>query len=282
MSDWNMSGDGQTHTAAGVGAASPAGTSVAGSVTVHTKGSWVSLGTNGGESGLLSVQTHGVSAWTAPGFPPEQVKVLLDVGFDTGTTTAVISDLLVYHPSTLVGQSASAVASFPVHVPAGTTLYGRAQAADGTPVTLGVSASLSACGWGTSAGPQVVATWGTSSGASDGTNVVPGTAPAWGAYSELTSSSTTRADWLVVAVGCPGSFPFAGFTHNYLLEVAVGAGGSEQTLFSFPVTVNELGFVGQPYLPPRPVAIPVGTRVAVRATTSTTGPNLTVAAYATG
>jgi hypothetical protein len=49
-----------------------------------------------------------------------------------------------------------------------------------------------------------------------------------------------------------------------------------------PVTVNELGQVTQPYSPALPVSIPAGSRIAARATTSTGGPNLTVAVYTAG
>lgn len=282
MSDWYISGDGQVHTSVGASAAAPVGTSVAGSAVAHTKGSWVSLGTAGSESGLLIVNVHGAVSWTAPGSPPAQIISLLDVGVDAGTTTAVVPNLLVYHPSALVGKPLAASFCLPVNVPTASALYARCQSADGNPVTLGVSAALVHCGWGASAAPQRVEALGVSTGSSDGTNVTPGTAPSWGSYAELSAATANRADWLVVAVGCPGSFPAAGNSHNYLVQIAVGGSGSEVTLTTLPVTVNSLGQVTQPYGPALPVAIPAGTRVSARATTSTTGPNLTVAAYAAG
>lgn len=282
MADWYISGDGQSHTSVGLSAAAPAGTSVAGSGVAHTKGAWVSLGTTGGESGLLSVHAHGAVSWSAPGSPPDQTISLLDIGFDAGTTTAVIPNLLVYHPAALVGSPAAAVFALPVHVPAGSALYARCQSADGNAVTLGVSCSLAASGWGASAAPQRVEALGASTGSSDGTNVTPGAAPSWGSYAELSPATANRADWLVVAAGCPGSFPATGATHNYLVQIAVGAAASEVTVLTVPVTVNELGQVTQPYSPALPVAIPAGTRVSARATTSTGGPNLTVAAYTAG
>lgn len=282
MSDWNMSGDGQSHTTVGVSAAAPTGTSVAGSAVAHTKGSWVSLGSTVGESGLLTVHVHGAASWTAPGSPPAQTISLLDIGFDASTTTAVIPNLLVYHPASLVGDAAVASFSLPVNLPAAAAVYARCQSADGNPVTLKASFTVSACGWGASAAPQRVEALGVSTGSSDGTNVVPGTAPSWGSYSQLTAATANRADWLVLAVACPGSFPAAGDTHNYLVQVAVGAAASEVNVLTLPVTVNAIGQVTLPYSHPVPVAIPVGSRVSVRATTSTAGPNLTVAAYTAG
>ncbi len=282
MADWYISGDGQVHESVGASAAAPAGTSVAGSGVAHTKGSWTSLGSTGGESGLLVVHTHGVVSWTAPGSPPEQVISLIDIGVDAGTTTAIVPNLLSYHPSDLVGDPLAASFCLPLNVATGSALYARCQSADGNAVTLGVSVSLVHCGWAASAAPQRVEALGVSTGSSDGTNVTPGAAPSWGSYVELSPSTANRADWLVVALACPGSFPAAGATHNYLVQIATGAAASEVVLFTLPVTVNSLGQVTQPYGPAMPVSVPAGTRVAARATTSTGGPNLTVAAYTAG
>jgi hypothetical protein len=238
VADWSMFGDGQDHASAGVSAAAMIGTAVVGSGTQHTKGSWASLGATVGESGFLLVQVHGVNSWTPPGSPPSQVLSLLDIGFNTGTTSVVIPNLMVYHPASLVGQCNTALAAFRVHVPAGQTLYARCQSADGNPVTLQVSALTAMSGWGSSSGVQSVEAWGVSTGNSDGTTIPPANAPSWGSYVELTPASTVRADWLTVAVGCPGSFPSAGTTHNYLIEIAEGGMGSETTLFTNPATVN--------------------------------------------
>jgi hypothetical protein len=242
----------------------------------------VSLGTAGSESGLLVVNVHGAASWTAPGSPPAQTISLLDIGFDGTTTTAILNNLLVYHPSSLVGDTLTQCFCLPVHLPTAAALYARCQSADGNPVTLGVSAGLVHCGWAASSGAQRTESLGLSTGSSDGTNVVPGTAPTWGSYAELSAATANRSDWIVLAVGCPGSFPSAGTAHNYLVQVAVGAAASEVNILTLPVTVNSLGQVTQPYSPPLPFSIPAGTRVSVRATTSTTGPNLTVAAYLAG
>jgi hypothetical protein len=282
VSDWYISGDGQIQSLVGDSAGAPGGTAVAGSGIAHTKGSWVSVGTGGDESGLLVVNCYGASAWTAPGSPPSQTISLLDIGVDGATTTAIISNLLVYHPSALVGQGAVSSFALPVNVPTGSAFYARCQSADGNPVSLKVSVGLVHCGWGASAGNQRVESLGVSTGSSDGTNVVPGAAPTYGAYAQLTGATAGRSDWLVLAVGCPGSFPSAGTTHNYLIQVGLGAAASEVVFATIPVTVNSLGQVTQAYTPPMPASIPAGTRVAVRATTSTGGPNLTVAAYLAG
>jgi hypothetical protein len=136
---------------------------------------------------------------------------------------------------------------------------------------------------GASAPGNVIQTWGADTAATDGTNVAPGTAPAFGSYAQLAASTDSHADWVVLCFAMPGSYPVANTTHAYLADLAVGAAASEVVIVpKIPLAFNSDGMALMAFTPPLPVSIPAGSRVSVRTATSTAGPNLSAVAYAIG
>jgi len=155
----------------------------------------------------------------------------------------------------------------PFHIPAGTRIAARSQSTTGSAtVTVGVTLvggeGLLMC--------ERCETWGANTADSGGTSVDAGaSANTKGtSYAQLTASSGIDARYLVVCVG--NALNGAAATANFLLDISIGAGGSEVVIVpDLHYLTTSLTHFPAPAFIAFPCNIPAGTRVAVRSQSST-------------
>ncbi len=282
MADFSLQGDGQDYYQADrAPGTTPIGTQCVSSGSDNTKGAWATLPATTFDSSWLMVHLNQIVSVT--GVPAATVKVLLDIGIGPpGSEQVIVPDLSWMQTSDLVGQAVNATFMLPLALPSGAALSIRCQSSTGAPVTVTASYTAIASGWCASAGHNDIEAFGVVAATSEGTNITPGNG-IWGSYVELTASSSFKTDWLAISAQIRGSYPLPNTTHEYLLDIAVGGAGAEVTLIdSLPLAFNEQGLVLNSLIPPLPVSIPAGSRVACRLATTTVGTNLSVIAYAIG
>ena len=104
-------------------------------------------------------------------------------------------------------------------------------------------------------------TSGAATAASDGATVTAGALNTKGSWAELAAATALAGDLLIVQ---PGACSAAA---DYLVDIGIGAAGSEQTIVSnlFIRGDSSNDCVSTAMTLPLPIAIPAGTRLAVRA-----------------
>lgn len=191
--------------------------------------------------------------------------VLVDVAVGAAASETIIVNNLV-GPN--VGNGECTQYYIPLPIPAGTRLSARCQAVGASDVSkIGVTlASGHPLGW--SGGS--VTTYGANTTDSGGVSVDPGgTANTKGAYSELTSSTTYDHRALILAIGEQNNFVRS--SSGFRIDLAVGAGGSEQIIIPDILMAQSAG--GDNFMPRSfhfRTHIPAGSRIAVRAQCSIT------------
>lgn len=159
-------------------------------------------------------------------------------------------------------NSAGYSAYFPIRIPAGTRISAAAQDATGGGTnTIRVAVRLHSAS-DFNAGYQVV-TYGGST--SDGTTVDPGgTINTVGSWVQMTAATTAFHNGLLIYYNANVNTAMTAAT--WLLNVAIGAGGSEQTIISGIGIGAEVTYDGytQIYSPLIPISIPIGTRIALQ------------------
>ena len=152
---------------------------------------------------------------------------------------------------------------FPISIPSGTRISARCQS-DGASAPLDVTVTLLAQGFLPSSPLSRVEAWGVDAATSRATSIDPGgSADTKGSWAELVASTAFDARGILVATV---SSNIIRADSRWLLDIATGAGGSEQVLLGdFMLIGDDLKDQIRPaQFPFLPVYIPAGSRVAVR------------------
>ena len=256
MASWPAVYDsGRWETSGAATAASDGATVTAGAL--NTKGSWAELAAATALAGdLLIVQ---------PGACSAAADYLVDIGIGAaGSEQTIVSNLLI-----CAGKGPGAWFGcpivLPISIPAGTRLAARAQATTAS-ATLTLIAHALARGWLDGAPLSRVATYGAATADSGGTSIDPGgSANTKGAWTQLASATSADHRALLLALGNQANtVRTAG---SWLVDIGIGAAGSEQTIVSnlFIRGDSSNDCVSTAMTLPLPIAIPAGTRLAVRA-----------------
>lgn len=234
------------------------GTAVVPGGTVHTKGSWVQL--------IAS------TSFAADGIVVKAAIVLVAVGqhlTDIGIGAAASEQVLL---PDLFSQWATlpspALYVLPIRIPAGTRISARTQS-NATTSQIVVSGQIFQGGWDMPRLGRLTA-YGVNTADTGGTQVDPGgTIHTKGSWSELVASTAHRTRHLSIAFG--GQNNLVRTTANQLLDVGIGAGGSEVVLIPNIFVYQNLSTDSfHPLVTQYPCDIPAGTRIAVRAQSSIT------------
>lgn len=231
--------------------------------TAHTKGSWTQLiaSTTADSTGVI-VEIVGDTAgnW----------DFLVDIGI--GASPTVLIPNLIYSPSS--GQAAGCVYaySFPLVVPSGSELSACCQCSTAAKV-VNVHISLTYDSWGGVVPGTSISAYGADTADSGGTNLVYGTSPTEGAWTELVDPSSAAAVGFVLGVG-RNRVSNVVDGREALIDIGTGASPSEVQLIGnhyMPSNADELyANATTPYLP---VAIPTSTRIVARSMTLTATSN---------
>lgn len=255
-------------TSIGATLAASTGTTLFGSSsTTFTKGVWAQL--------IASTATDITQLMiVGQGFTSGGTAFAVDIGVGTsGSQQPIINNLNFSQTS-----SYGAVYSFPVNIPAGTALWGRVSANDINDVfVIGVNAFQDMY---TSAGSgSAIDTYGFSAATNLGTAVDPGgSANTKGSYTTIIPSVTNDLAGFILAFDMQGiTTGSVGGGLSWLIDIAVGASGSEQViipnLYQFGLTPAGGVFL-IPFNTYLPIQLPAGTRISARAQcTATTSPD---------
>lgn len=239
---------------AGKVSATSRGTTVTGSASSNTKGSFTELTAS--------------SAIDADGFiviannPTVAADHMFDIAVGSaGSETVIVSNLAVE----LYFSGGSIAVTVPIKIAAGSRISARLQGSSGS-ATLDISVVLYKGGVGDFLACMAATTYGADTSTSTGTAITyAGSANTKGSWVELSSSTTGRTKALLLLMGLRGG---AVFSPNFysLLDVGVGSAGSET------VIIPDISLVGDnstdrwwPNTLFIPVDIPAGTRLAARA-----------------
>lgn len=237
----------------GADTANSGGTTITASGTANTKGSWTQL----------SASTSGDASWIEVMIGSSTIgRFLVDIGIGaSGSETVLLSNL---HFDSANSGAGAMYYRLPVAIAAGTRIAARVQASVGSR-SVRVMAILFSGDAGSLTPPGSVTSYGANTADSGLTSVDPGTsANTDGSWVEITSSTSSAMRWLLIAFGHDAS-TFNG--SRWLVDIAVGASGSESTIISDIFVVQGSAAAAHPEQPTLgfPVNIASGTRLAVRA-----------------
>ena len=234
------------------------GTVVTSSATANTKGAYTQLiAATASDAAFMEVRIY-VQNSNSPNFA-------IDIAVGASGSEVVLVPNLV--TQTIFAGYNLVVWAFPISIPAGTRIAARMQDSSGSQ-TATVSLTLFDAGFTMPDGYSGVDAIGFTATSTEGTSLTPSTTvDTMGAYSQLIAA-TTR-DY----VGIFGAFDSQqgnSKVQSYLVDVAIGASGSEQIiipkLFNYNSDSNNWMF----QFPFHPIQIPAGTRIAARCQTNAT------------
>ena len=192
--------------------------------------------------------------------------LLVDVATGAaGAETVIVANIATaIDADNLTGE----IVPLSVDVPAGTRLALRAQSVSGTLTGLAVGLLLEDRALASLANPV---TYGADTANSRGTQIDPGTTVnTKGAYTQFTASTATRIDALVICTTTAAqgtAVPSGGM--RWRIDVATGGAGAETVILpNLQVIANATEDKARPAIVVFPVAIPAGTRLAVRCDSS--------------
>lgn len=247
--------EGQYAEAAGADTSTSLGTSITASGSTNTKGSWTQL--------IASTAHDAIGMMIYMRGNTGTQQVLVDIGIGASSSEIALIPNLKY---TNAAYGFSFTAWFPVQIPAGTRLSARCQSS----VASGNMKVHVVLIYGALKNPVPlthVLDYGADTSTSAVTSVDPGgTANTKGAWTQITASTTHD----IKALGIAWYSSTAATTAvARLIDIGVGAGGSEQILL--PDLRNQSDNSGTlarqatpPFLGCFPVHIPAGTRIAAR------------------
>lgn len=220
----------------------------------NVKGSYATCVASASEADGLLIAFRGVTATRMH---------LIDVAF--GAAASEVNVLENYLFSSDLGVTQWVY--LPIQVPAGTRISARVQSSTGS-TTFEVNVhAVRGSFYGPPPGGRVV-TLGANTADSGGTLVDCGaTAFTAGAYSQLSASTTADISAILVVTG--NNLNTSATFINFLLDISVGAGGSEITILSqilFVTSGSTFGTLPSMWLP---CSIPAGSRVSARASCGT-------------
>jgi hypothetical protein len=239
---------------AGAVSASSTGTTVTADGTAHTKGAYAEL------VAATPFAVRGFLVMLGPGGDDRDYLIDIAIGAAASERDVVANLVFAGGSSGVAGVSSS---FFPLALPQGVRLSARCQSTVGG-ATVPVAVLLVG---ETVAGFDALytcTTYGAAAGDSGGVSVDAGaSANTKGNYSEIAAATGAQIRWLGIGICNAGTAARA--TGTWLLDIAVGAGGSERViipdLMLHSITTSDVmipQFVGVP------VDIPAGTRIAAR------------------
>lgn len=238
-----------------VDAAASRGIAVASSASANTKGAWVKIGS-----------TAYYGAWLTVSIETDEAGAdfLVDIGLgETASEVVVIANLFI-SGATAAGTGRIQQFCLPMTrlYPTGGAIQARCQST-GSSKTVYVSTHEMVNSY---MPQQIVTTYGADTAATAGVQIDPGgTAHTKGAYSEITAATTKTTRGFFLCFG--GQTNVAMTTASWLVDIATGAGGSEQVILpNLPLRVYGATSVvtpGNTVFLPFPIAS--GTRVSARA-----------------
>ena len=192
---------------------------------------------------------------------------LLDFGIGgSGSEQVILPDWLIS-----IGARMTAYTSMPIDLPAGSRIAARCQGS-GSSTQLQVRALTSRGGLLSPPSAGRVLAIGTDASDSGGTVIDPGAVSnTYGAWTELTASTTADIAAVRVCLGMRENAGPVGSVPSYYLDIGVGAAASEQPIITaLPFSMTAAGDFGAggPHFW-LPVSIPAGSRIAARARAST-------------
>jgi len=258
MAEWSTRGGGQYFDTLGEVAASSRGTALLGGGN-NVKGAYVELST------ATPLQADGLIVMLGRGGGCNDS--LTDLAIGAAGSEQIIAANLSASPAPFSSYYSSAGTAYylPLSIPEGERLAARTQSL-GT--TLRIAVTLVALGGLASKPFNGAATYGAVTADSGGTSIDPGgTAHTKGAYVELTAATSADMRELILALGNAGIS--RGYAADWLLDIGIGAAGSEQVLLPDLPLCTGSGTISMGILPqtigPLPCNIPAGTRIAARA-----------------
>lgn len=247
------------HESRGEVTGSSRGTGLTAGAGANTKGSWTALGST------TSFAYEGFTLYLSNMSEATATDYMVDIGIDdgSGNTFILVPDL---HFSALKQANEHNLAiNIPVHVPAGALIEARIAAA-----TLSLTCRCHIVGHSANPGgfpgySRAVALF--TPGSSRGVAVDPGgSANTKGSWAQLTASTPVDVAALFAVIGFNNHVARA-TTDQHLLDIGIGAGGSEFVLvpnlfYGWSTTWDGPNDV---FFQPFAASIPSGTRVAARA-----------------
>lgn len=286
MADWPLASGFRAETF-GTVTGNPAGTTVTSNATANTKGSWIQLD--------ASTAFDSTALLLAIDLQYSDTLYLFDIGVGaSGSEQVLIPNLLV-----VASAGISTQLLLPIGIPAGSRIAARAQDNfGGSPGYL--SGTLFARGFYNTSPLQNFTAYGPNTTTSGGVSVDPGaTANTKSAWVQLTASTTSVHKALMLSAIRPNPGTLVTANYAQLIDIGVGASGSEQVLaqnlrmecstqtggVATPYTPGSgtlSGFAAlQPgYIPPIFCDIPAGSRLAVRHSSSSVQATDRTSAYA--
>jgi hypothetical protein len=286
LADWSLA-SGFRAESFGTATGTPGGTNVVSNATAHVKGSWVQL------DAATAFEAAALQLYINVHF--QDTLHLLDVGVGgAGSEQVILSNLLIAQS---VGVQTGVL--IPINIPAGSRIAVRLQDNFGGS-DVWASGMLLAGGFISNTPFNTITTYGASTATSKGTVADAGaTANTKGTWAQITASTTTAIKALMVAATRATQGTSVAADYAQLMDIGVGASGSEQVLipnFRFVVSTMN-GGVTTPYtagsgtlsglsslfpgiIPPILCDIPAGVRLAVRQQSSSTNANDRTSAYA--
>jgi hypothetical protein len=242
-----------------------------GSVTGSSRGTALTGGTNAyGAFVQLVASTPFDTSWisvigstnaSVNSSPIQTVELAVGAG---GSEKVIAADLVV---SAAKNGYYTVVYSFPLGIPKGTRLSAAAYSTaantsyasvllfDGAFTMIEGAAGVDSIGWSAGAG----------------THVVTGIANTLGSYAQLTAATARDYIGILFVLDSALQTPLSGVDNSILLDIAVGAGGSEKNIiqrhpygdpYGGGSTQNTMAFPASSFFP---IAIPSGTRISARA-----------------
>lgn len=233
--------------------ASSGGTIVAASVSNNTKGSWV--------------QMIAATSYEANGFyiflrgATNSCDYMYDIGIGAAASEQVIVENMTFSCQAL---RVAAGVYIPLRIPTGSRISIRAQSNPGGSGAL-FTIYLVANGLKDAEGFSRAVTLGANTADSGGVGVDPGgTINTKGSYAEIDAAIPMSIGWLIICITNRNNATVT--TNTGLLDIAIGAGGSEQVVISSLAYVIDAGIdTPEPQYYGFPISIPAGSRISARA-----------------
>lgn len=222
----------------------------------NTKGSWADIG------GTTTLDYNAITLIFANG---NAADYMFDLGVSDGSNRwNLVSDL--HLPFLRIANEHMLMVTLPLYVPSGTQLSGRI-AASGASLVAAVQLIGHASGLGGAPGfSKCFPLFSPSS--SRGVTIDPGgTANTKGSWTQVTSSTSEAAKAILGIIGHAGDVSRAA-TASMLLDIGIGAGGSEAVLYpdaSFSWGATGDGPLNNIQVPVFACDVPGGSRLAARA-----------------
>lgn len=257
MPDWSLRGGGGRQEEAG------ADTSDSSAVTIttgaaNTKSSYVQLiASTAFDSYWMNLSWYG---------DPNNAHFLFDIAVGAAASEQDIVENIIHSGR---GAHMSGQISFPLYVASGSRLSARAQSIDGSE-DIDIQARIFGKPFDSAAPLGRMTTYGAVTADSGGTQVDPGASGnTKGSYSQIDAAIANSIKMMFIGIGNQGND--ARGSIDSLLDIAVGAGGSEQDILdNMIIPQSAVTDVYLSILGPFPVNIPAGSRLAARAQSNST------------